>query len=215
MRIRTWMTSDVITVTPETSVSRADKLMKTHDIKSLPVVDNQMNVVGLVSYSDIKAASPSAATSLDMHEVQYLLAELKVKDIMTIKPRCIKPDDSVENVAILMEENGFGSLPVIDDDKIVGIITDHDVFKVLISITGARHAGTKFAFAFDDDSIRGTDIFNVLNEHGARLISVLSHYEDVASTRKYFIRIHAMESQEKLEALVEVLKQQCKLLYWM
>ncbi len=214
MRIRNWMTSDVITVTPETSVSRADKLMKNHDIKSLPVVDNQMNVVGLVSYSDIQAASPSAATSLDMHEVQYLLAELKVKEIMTIKPRCIKPDDSVENVAILMEENGFGSLPVTDDDKIVGIITEHDIFKVLIDITGARHAGTKLAFACNDGDIRATDIFSVINKHGARLISALSHYEDDTGIRKYFIRIHTMESQEKLDALLDILKQEYKLVYW-
>ena len=132
------MTTNVMTVTPEPSMLKASKLMKEHDIRRLPVVDSQMNVVGIVSDRDIKEASPSKATTLDMHELYYLLSELKIKDVMTINPICVKPDDTVETVAMLMEDKGFGGLPVVEDDKLVGIITDHDVFKVLISITGAR-----------------------------------------------------------------------------
>ncbi len=214
MRVRSWMTSEVVTVTPETSVSRADKLMKNHSIGCLPVVDSQMNVVGIVSDSDIKAALPSAATSLDVHEVQYLLSELKVKEIMTIKPVCIGPDDSVESVAMLMEENDFGSMPVTDDDKIVGIITDNDIFKMFISITGARRGGLQLAFELTDPNLRVRDIFEELVKYGARLISVLSHYENDDTVRKFFVRIRPMDSQAKQDELLEVLKKQYSLQYW-
>ena len=91
MLIREWMTKDVITVTPDTSMLKASKLMKDHNIRRLPVLDGK-HVVGIVSDRDIRAASPSKATTLDMHELYYLLSEVKVKDIMTaIRSRSMTP----------------------------------------------------------------------------------------------------------------------------
>ncbi len=214
MLIRNWMTSEVITITPDTSVSRAAKLMKDNSIRRLPVVDSDMNVVGIVSDSDIKAASPSQATSLDMHELQYLLSELKVKEIMTIKPTCVKPDDSVEHVAMIMEEHGFGGLPVTENDKLVGIITDYDIFKVLLTITGARQGGVQLAFILDNAQGQIKAIFETLGVSGARILSVLTHFADDGATRHVFIRIKPMDSQENRDTLIEVLKQKHKLAYW-
>ncbi len=214
MLIRNWMTSEVISITPETSVSRAATLMKNHQIRRLPVIDNQMNVVGIVSDRDIKAASPSKATSLDMHELQYLLSELKVKEIMTIKPVCVSPNDSVEHVAMLMEEHGFGGLPVTENDKLAGIITDFDIFKVLLTITGARQGGIQLAFTLDSARGQMRAIFDTIAASGARVLSVLSHYADDNTTRHVFMRIKPIESQEKRDELIEVLKQKHKLDYW-
>ena len=110
MLIREWMTKDVITVTPDTSMLKASKLMKDHNIRRLPVLDWK-RVVGIVSDRDIRAASPSKATTLDMHELYYLLSEVKVKDIMTSDPVTVYDTDAVDAAALLMENKGIGGLP--------------------------------------------------------------------------------------------------------
>ena len=214
MLIRHWMTKDVITVTPETSMLKASKLMKEHDIRRLPVVDTQMNVVGIVSDRDIKDASPSKATTLDMHELYYLLSELKIKDIMTPNPVTIGPTDTVESVAMLMEEKGFGGLPVVQDDKLVGIITDHDLFKVLISITGARQGGVQLAFNLPDQPGSMRPVLDALRTNQASIISILSSNDDKEEgTRHVFIRIRPM-GEEAENALIDVLTKDFNLLYW-
>lgn len=123
MLIRDWMTRDVITVTPETSMMKASKLMKENGIRRLPVVDADGKVVGIVSDRDIKEASPSKATTLDMHELYYLLSEIKIQNIMTHDPLCVSPEQTVESVALLLVERHIGGVPVVDDaGKILGII---------------------------------------------------------------------------------------------
>lgn len=215
MLIRNWMTKDVITVTPESSMLKASKLLKEHNIRRLPVVDAQNRVVGIVSDRDIKDVSPSKATTLDMHELYYLLSELKIKDIMTAKPTTIGPLDTVETVAMLMEDGGFGGLPVVDENGIlVGIITDYDIFKVLISITGARQGGTQLAFNLPDQSGTMRPIFDVLRTHHASIISILSSNDDLEpGTRRVFVRIRPMEKEAE-ETLLESLKKNFNLVYW-
>ncbi len=214
MLINAWMTKDVITVTPETSVSKANKLMQDHDIRRLPVIDTQRNVVGIVSDRDVKAALPSKATTLEVHELQYLLSELKVKEIMTIKPVCITPDDTVASVAMLMEQQSFGGLPVTEDDKLVGIITDHDIFKVFIDITGARQGGTVLAFELGGERGSMRSLFDTLRTHEASIISVLSHNESAEGTRQVYVRIRPFATNDKLDELIVELKARHGFLYF-
>ena len=175
MLIRDWMTTDVITATPETSMLKVSKMMKEYDIRRVPVVDAQNKVVGIVSDRDVKDASPSKATTLDMHELYYLLSEIKVRDIMTPDPVTVEVRDTVERVALLMEERAIGGLPVVDDEgSLVGIITDHDIFKVLVQITGVRHGGVQVALAVEDLPGVMRPIFDLLREYDASLISMLS-----------------------------------------
>ena len=85
MLIRDWMTSSVISAKEDASMLKVSKLMQEHGIKRIPIVDDEMRLIGIVSDRDIKEASPSKATTLDVHELSYLLSELKLKDIMTKK----------------------------------------------------------------------------------------------------------------------------------
>lgn len=215
MLIRNTMTPNVITVTPDTSMLKASKLMKEHDIRRLPVVDAHNRVVGIVSDRDIKSASPSKATTLDTHELYYLLSELKIKDIMTPNPVTIGPLATVESAAMIMEEAGFGGLPVVDESGVlVGIITDTDVFKVLISITGARQGGVQLAFELPDK--RGTlrPILDTLREHQTSIISILTSVDaEDPETRRVYVRIRPL-AHEAEEALVAALRKQHNLLYW-
>ncbi len=216
MLIRDWMTKNVISVSADTSVFKSSRLMKENDIRRLPVLDAHKKVIGIVSDRDIKDASPSKATTLDTHELYYLLSELKVKDIMATKVVTISPLDTVETVAMLMEEGGFGGVPVVEEDgTLAGIITDHDIFKVLVHITGVRQGGLQLAFEMPDAPGTMRHIFDLLRNHQSSVISVLSSNNAVEQTgmRHVFVRIRPMESDAE-EALIEDLRKNTCLLYW-
>lgn len=216
MLVQEWMTKEVLTITPETSMMKASRLMKDKKIRRLPVVDANMRVVGIVSDRDIKDASPSKATTLDMHELYYLLSELKIKDIMTKSPLCAEADDSVEGVALVMMERGFGGMPVVDKNRrLVGIITESDIFRVLVSITGVSSGGMQLAFELP--SGRGTlrPVLDALRERGGSIISVLTSQETAdAPTRRVYIRLRPM-TDEQCRAMVETMRNEFPtFLYW-
>ena len=215
MLIRDWMTTEVVTATPETSMLKVSKMMKEYGIRRVPVVDAQNKVVGIVSDRDVKDASPSKATTLDMHELYYLLSEIKVRDIMTPDPVTVEVRDTVERVALLMQERAIGGLPVVDDEgSLVGIITDHDVFKVLVQITGVRHGGLQVALDVEDLPGVMRPIFDLLREYDASLISMLSSDSKRGGNwREVFLRIRPMERATE-NRLVEALRERFDLLYW-
>ncbi len=216
MLIRDWMAKDVITVSPDTSMMKASKALKAHDISRIPVVDDSGRVVGIVSDRDIKEASPSKATTLDVHELYYLLSEIKVKDIMTVDPLVTSPTNTVENAAMMMIEKDFGGLPVVDDDgKLVGIITVSDIFNVLITITGARQGGVQFGIRLPNEAGTLRPILNVMRQHKARIVSILSSMEEEEGkgTRDVNIRIMPME-RTKENQIIEDLKEQFDVIFW-
>ena len=129
MLVKDWMSKDPITINDDTSMMKAIHLMKQNRFRRLPVLQ-QGRLVGIVSDRDLKEASPSKATTLDVHELYYLLSELQVKDIMTRDPIPVAPDDTVEHAAQLMLENTISGLPVVDEKgAVVGILTQSDVFR--------------------------------------------------------------------------------------
>lgn len=130
--IKDWMTTNVVTVKPSARMLDAHKLMRSNNIRRVPVVKGG-KVVGIVTRSDVREAEPSEATTLNVWEINYLLARLEVKDIMTKKVITVKQDDTIKKAAQLMYENKIGGLPVVDDHgHLVGIITESDVFRILI-----------------------------------------------------------------------------------
>jgi len=137
MKVRNWMTPDPITVTSDTLIIDAQKIMKDHRIRRLPVVDRG-KLVGIVTYRTIIEASPSAATSLSIHELNYLLLKLKVKDVMQKKPITVTPDDSVIDIILLGANKGIGSFPVVENGKLVGIVTETEIVQSMLAIFGTR-----------------------------------------------------------------------------
>jgi acetoin utilization protein AcuB len=129
--VRDWMTPSPITIDPQTTLPEAHKLMKECHIRRLPVIDHH-KVVGILTLGDIREASPSDATALSIFELNYLLAKLTVEKIMTRDPIVIAPTATMREAAQLMLERKIGGLPVIEDDKLVGIITESDIFRVLV-----------------------------------------------------------------------------------
>ncbi len=129
--VREWMTPNPITIEPHTSLGQANRLMKEHSIRRLPVVDHG-KLAGIVTLGDLREASPSDATSLSIFEIHYLLAKLTVKDIMTREPITVAPEATVYEAARLLFENKIGGLPVVDRGQVVGIITESDIFRMVV-----------------------------------------------------------------------------------
>jgi len=131
--VKDWMIGNVISVGPQESMLAAHKLMRDKKIRRLPVVDKD-KVVGIITRSDVRQAEPSSANSLNIWEMNYLLAKLTVQDVMSKSVITLKPDDTIRTAATLMYENRFGALPVVDaQDHLVGIITESDIFRILIA----------------------------------------------------------------------------------
>jgi len=128
-----WMTKDVITIAPETSLKEAHDIMNNKNIRRLPVVTHG-KVVGIVTLGDVRGAEPSQASSLSVWEVNDLLANLKVNGIMTHNPATIHENEIIGEAARIMLERKFSSMPVIDDaEHLVGIITESDIFRLVVN----------------------------------------------------------------------------------
>jgi acetoin utilization protein AcuB len=135
--VSVWMTPNPVTVTPETTLPEAHRLMKERRIRRLPVMDGD-KLVGIVTWGDIREASPSDATSLDIYELHTLLAKLSVREIMTRSPITVRPTTSIARAAQLMLEHKIGGLPVVNrHGRLIGIITESDIFRVLVLGTAA------------------------------------------------------------------------------
>lgn len=131
--VQDWMTKEVVTISPDTSIFEAHRLMTAHKIRRLPVVHNR-DLVGLVTRGDIRGAQPSEATSLSIWEINYLLAKTTVADIMTKNPVTILASQTVGEAARLMLERKISGLPVVDmAGNVVGIITESDIFRMIVT----------------------------------------------------------------------------------
>jgi acetoin utilization protein AcuB len=188
MFVADWMTRQVVTVGPDESVSRAMHLMRDKGVKHLPVVRDGA-VVGVISDRDIKAYAPSKATALDIYEINYLLAKATVKDAMGKQLATTTPTTPVEAAALLMFERNVGCLPVVEGDVLAGIISDRDIFRALVDITGVRHGGHRICVTVRDEPGTIRAITDIVRRHGFHLRGILSSYEGVAEgSRRVVIR---------------------------
>jgi acetoin utilization protein AcuB len=172
------MTRKVFTVGPDDSVTDVVKLMKEKGIKHVPVLKNG-GLKGIVSDRDIKEFSPSKATSLDMYELHYLLAKTKVRELMKARVITTSPETPVEEAAMVMYDRGVGALPVLEGGVLVGIISDRDIFRVLVDITGVRHGGNRIYLTLEDRPGSIKEVADIIRDKGFQLQSILTSYEKV------------------------------------
>ena len=140
-QVRDWMSKDVVAIQAEQTLPEAHALMMQHKIRRLPVVKDG-DLVGIVTLGDLREASPSGATSLSIFELNYLLARLKIGQIMTRDPLTITPDTDLTEAAKLMLHHKIGGLPVTDGGELVGVITKSDIFRAYVRLaeTGVPRA---------------------------------------------------------------------------
>jgi len=172
MFVRDYMTTSPVTVTPEDSLGEALRLMKEHSIRRLPVMAKG-KIAGLVTEQDLMKASPSSATSLSIWEINYLFPKIKIKDIMTKEIFTVTPETILEEAALLMQENQISTLPVLDGDKLVGIITESDIFKAFIDVLGLNHPSMRVTLQVDDQIGVLKNVFEIVSAVGINVISTI------------------------------------------
>lgn len=132
-RVKDWMSGKVITISPDQTLPDAHEIMKKRKIRRLPVVaDGQL--VGIITLGDLREAGPSNATTLSIFEMNYMLARLKVSEIMTRDPLTVSPQTSLTEAAKLMLHHKIGGLPVVEGMTVVGIITESDIFRAYVRL---------------------------------------------------------------------------------
>ena len=213
MLVENWMNSPVITVDVKDSFDDAIRLIKENDIRMLPVL-KKGKLVGIVTDRDLKRASASDATSLDVYELSYCLSKIKVKSIMTPNPITVPIYYTIEETAEVLLENRISGVPVINDaGKVVGTITQSDLFRVIISLAGIKNKGVQYAFSLEDQPGTIKEVADIIRAYGGRIVSILTSYEDVPhGYRKVYIRLHRIK-REKLLELDEELKKKTAILY--
>jgi len=213
MLVKNWMSKPVITTDVDDSMEKTIKLLKKHNIKMLPVLEKN-KLVGILTDRDLKRASASDATTLDIHELLYLLSKIRVKNIMTKDPITVPSDYTVEETADVLLKNKISGVPVVDHNKkVVGVITQTDLFKVLISLTGFKKRGIQFAFQLVDRSGSIKEVADIICKYGGRMVSILSSYEEAPKGyRNVYIRMHTID-RAKINLLEEELREKATLLY--
>jgi acetoin utilization protein AcuB len=213
MLVKNWMSAPPITIDMNDSMQDAIKLIRENSIKMLPVI-NKQRLVGVVTDGDLKRASASNATTLEIHELLYLITKIKIKDIMTKDPITVLPDFSVEETAEVLLKNRISGVPVMDVKGLVlGIITQNDLFRVLISLTGVEKKGVQFAFLIEDRSGSIKTIADIIRDYDGRVVSILTSYEQApAGYRRLYIRAYQID-REKLPQLQKDLKAKATMLY--
>ncbi|ODA40158.1 CBS and ACT domain-containing protein [Desulfosporosinus sp. BG] len=151
MYVRQFMTSQVFTVSPDESIAETMVLMREKKINKLPVMDKG-KLVGFVTDGDLREVSPSPATTLSIFELNYLIAKTPIREVAVKKVMTCQPDTQIEDAALLMREHRISGLPVLDQGKLVGIITATDILDAFLDIMGFRSPGQRVVIETKDET---------------------------------------------------------------
>ena len=174
MKVRDFMKTDVISIETKTSIMEAQNIMWKKNIKRLPVM-KKGKLIGLVTKHMLLEASPSSATSLSVFELNYLLSKMTVDDIMVKDLITIHPDDPVEAAIWLGKKHGISTFPVVEDSKLLGIITEHDIAGVLSEVLGLESKGTRITVKGLGSKLGELkEIIDVLDDHATPLLSIVT-----------------------------------------
>jgi acetoin utilization protein AcuB len=174
MRTKDLMTKNPITVDSETLVLDAQRIMKENNIRRLPIMDKG-KLVGIITQHDLLEAAPSPATSLSIHELNYLLSKMKVKEIMKKNPVTLTPDTPFEEALRIGQEKKIGSFPVVDNGKLVGIATESDIIRFVTRILGIKEEGSRITIEGLGGKLGDLErIVSIVNQHHTIVLSMMS-----------------------------------------
>ena len=188
MDVRDIMTTNVVTIPSSTSVTDAKRIMDAHRFRRLPVVDKG-KLVGIVTERRLESVSPSKATSLTVWELSYLLDKTTVKEIMGRDVITVSPDTGVEESVALAQEHKVGALVVVEDGRVVGIVTTNDIFyKIINPILGLGEPGSRIQIAGGGNGRALEEILSVVNKLGLEITTV--HIEKLPEVKTRDVCVH-------------------------
>ena len=171
------------------SMKKAMDILKEREIRHLPVLKGREKLVGIVTDTDIKQASPSPATALEIREIYYLLDKVKVKQIMTRRVFTISSNASIEEAALIMREKKIGCLPVVDGGRLVGILTETDILDAFLDSMGVNGPGYRVELALPNRPGMLFEVVKLLKDFDANIVSVATASHDDPGMRILILRI--------------------------
>ena len=204
MLVRERMSKHPITIAEDTPINHALELMRDERVRRLPVLNKKGELVGIVSERDLLYASPSPATSLSIHEIHYLVSKITVDEVMTRDVFTVSEYTPLEEAARIMADNKIGGLPVVRDGKLVGIITESDLFKIFIEILGARDMGVRLSMLVPEQPGILADITRAIADMGGNIISLGTFLGEDPTNRLITVKV-ADVPEDKLVAEMKAL----------
>jgi acetoin utilization protein AcuB len=197
--VRERMSADPVTISADAPIADALRVMRQSHVRRLPVLNEEGWLVGIVSEKDLLYASPSPATSLSIYEMHYMLSQLRVTELMSEVVMTVAPDTPLEEAARIMADNKIGGLPVMEEDKLVGIITETDVFKVLLELFGAREKGLRLTLKIPERKGEMARITTAIARLGGNILALGTFLGDDPTTAVVTVKVehvpaHIMEA---------------------
>jgi len=203
MNVGRRMSHPVFTVQPNTPITKAHKLMASEKINRAPVLKNG-KLVGIVSENDILRAYPSSVTTLAVWEITALLEKITVNDVMIKQVRTVEEDTPIEEAARIMVDNDISSLPVMRGEELVGIITQTDLFHIMLEMLGARRPGVRFSVLIPAQPGQLAKLTKAIYEHGGDITALSTFEGDSSANYMITLKVDGIE-QEALQEMVEPL----------
>ncbi len=188
MIIRDVMTKNPVYAALNTSVTEIKALMNKYKIGKIPILNKENKLVGILTRNDLLKIGPSTSTSLDIYEIGYLLSNLKAEKVMTKKVITVSPEEVVEEAAKIMVDKGIGCLPVMENDLLVGIVTESDLFHIFINVFGARTHGIRMTLILDEKPGQLSKLATKIAELGGNIVAAVTCDADDSMHRKLTIK---------------------------
>ncbi len=202
MLVRQWMTRDLITVTPETTIRQIYEIFDKYSIRRVPVVSGA-NLLGIVSHKDIRRII-FPELSGERPELEQKLSAVQAGDVMTRDLITIEQLAPIEEAALLMHRHKIGGLPVMEEQRLIGIITEHDVFEALLEVTGAKWGVPRLTLVIDDRPGSVKEVADIIRKHPAKILSFLiTKYQMPPEKRELILRV---DSEDLTEIIAELRK---------
>lgn len=186
------MQHDPITVRPEDSLRLVINLLKEKRIRSIPVVQGK-KLVGIITDRDVRQASASSATSLEVRELHYLLEKIKIQEIMTKNVITANPETTIEDAAKIIHDNRISGLPVLEKGELVGIITTTDIMEAMIEVLGMGVDGSRLEILVDDKPGELLEICKIVKNYNVNIVSVVTIKNDTPGKRILVFKLRTKE----------------------
>ncbi len=204
MLVRERMSSHPVTIPADTPITEALRILREKNVRRMPVLAADGTLAGIVSEKDLLYASPSPATSMSIYELHYMLSHLPVSEVMTKDVITVTPDTPIEEAARIMSDHKIGGLPVVEGGRLAGIITETDVFAVLLEMLGARERGLRLTLQIPERKGEIARITTAIAQRGGNLLALGTFWGDDPTTAIVTIKVEDLPRELLLQAMDEL-----------
>jgi acetoin utilization protein AcuB len=201
MLVKDRMTPDPITITTETSLKDALELVRSKAFRHLPVLDEDGMLVGIVTEKSLVYASPTPSTTLSVFEVDYVLSRTKIGQVIQGSVITVGPDLPIEEAARVMIDHRIGCLPVVEDQKLIGIISDTDIFRAFVEGLGGGHPSLRITVVVPEEVGSLARVASRVATLGGNIYSLGIFWGEQPEDRVVAFRLEGVDRETAVQAL--------------